>query len=108
MVPAGAAAELLPAQRTDPEARNEPEPVPRGDGPNSPWFDWRRARSSGTAEDGEEDGPEDEAAATAAERPSEADGTSEASPAPGSASAPDPADDAGEAAAGLRPFPWFG
>jgi len=113
-------AELLPAQRGDPEARDKPEPVPRGDGPNSPWFDWRRARLSGTTESEEESGSEDEAAAAAADRASETDDTSEAlptagsaagspsGPASGSAAGSDPADDAGAAPPTPRPFPWFG
>jgi hypothetical protein len=71
-------AELLPGPRSERE--------PEGDGPNSPWFDWRRARGTGAAEpgsaseDADGDGDEDE---------------------------PWPEDAADAASVAPRMFPWF-
>ena len=96
-----AVAELLPAPRAELELRGDRRPVPAGDGPNSPWFDWRRAR--GAAEEGPEqagNGPADEA--------SETDGTSAAR----TAALWLPEAEAAEESVGAQPvprqFPWFG
>jgi hypothetical protein len=93
LVPADAVvAELLPG----PRSAREPE----GDGPNSPWFDWRRNRGAGLP-DGE---PESAAESTSDEVP---DGAAD-EPSDGT---PDSAAEAASVAAAaqdVRAFPWFG
>jgi hypothetical protein len=87
LLPAGAVAELLPGPRSGRE--------PEGDGPNSPWFDWRRARGADGSEPEAEDefegelAPADERGAENEREPAEMAGTDSASTAP-------------------RMFPWFG
>jgi hypothetical protein len=81
-------AELLPGPRSGRE--------PAGDGPNSPWFDWRRARGTDGSADGSDDAQDPESAE------SESGSADEVSVDVGSA------EDASADETALRAFPWFG